>query len=208
MRSGHDCGRTRQGTADRRSAQRLPRELPRLDDGCLRLLHRGAGLRRHCQGLPCFTDEDGVLDHRDAADAPGGRRDLRGVGRPQGAPSAPAGGRQLLLDGRLRLRLRPVLRLVAGAAPALRHRNGWGVGARRGPGDGEDPRGPAGLLLRTAAAGLRRGVPAGSADLPGDHPLHDVGVAGIVRVQPPARDDQPDPADPPEGVGSVGEGQN
>ena len=83
---------------------------------------------------------DGVPDHGHAAHAAGRRAAVRRLGRPRRAADAADRRRRLLLDRRLRLRVRAQLHRAAGAAAALRHRHGRRVGPRRGAGDGEDAR--------------------------------------------------------------------
>src|SRR5207247_10908201 len=71
----------------------------------------------------------------------------------------------VLLGGGGAHRLRAELRLLPGAASAIRDRDGCRVGCGRVAGDGEGPGQVPGRRVRFAAAGLRPGVPAGSSVL-------------------------------------------
>src|SRR5947209_4608098 len=97
-------------------AQLVPRRPTGLDDGRLRLLHRGAGLRGYRQGFPRIADQDGLPDHGHADHAPGRCVAVRPVGRPDRPPYPADGRRLLLLDHRLPLRVRAQLLRVAGPA--------------------------------------------------------------------------------------------
>ncbi len=188
----------------RRSAQLVHRGDAGLDHGRLRLLHRGVRLCRYRKDFPPQQGRSRVHHDGHPGHAPGGRAAVRAVGRP-GRPSAAAdGGRDVLLGGRIPVRVRAELHRAGDPAPAVRHRHGRRMGAGRRARHGEGSRRAARLLLRAAAGGLRVRLSAGERGIAGGDELAGIVVALVVRPVHHPGPDQPDHPVPGAGIRGMG----
>ncbi len=199
----HDADVTTQRT-HRRSTELVHCGDAGLDDGRLRLLHRGVRLCRYRKDFPPQQGRSRVRHHGHPGHAPGRRAAVRALGRP-GRPAASAdGGRDVLLRCRVPVRVRAELHRAGDPAAAVRHWHGRRMGAGRRARHGEGSRRAARLFLRAAAGGLRVRLSAGEPGLAGGDELAGVVVALVVRPVHHPGPDQPDHPVPGAGVRGLG----
>src|SRR5205823_1239724 len=167
-----------------RSTRRRPRRIPRQDARRVRLFPRRDDADGHRKRVREVGRRHRALPHAHAAVPARGRVRLRAAGRPLRAQVAADDRSGVLLGGRGAHGPGAELRHVPGAAGTVWDRHGRRVGRGRVAGDGEGPSALPRRGVRTAAAGLCAGIPAGGGLLPRGVPT--LGMAPALLHRRPA----------------------